>query len=280
MEIIESFVLDNRSRALPFYIELAGITYPDANYEIHRECSEFYVLEYIIDGGGYVNVNGKTFYASAGDVYLLPLGCKCHYYSDPNTPFTKIWMNVNGELCAQLLRTYNLTSKYHFENVDLYSKFATFLDICKDRTKPNNMIFSSCSTVFFDIIQTLYNHNHNESNINEYVLKAKHYCDMNIYEKIAVADVANEVSLSVSQLNRLFKKDFGTTVYSYILNCRIELSKSLLKGTAMPVSQISDRLNFADEHYFSNIFKKKTGVSPSEYRKKTDFTPSLITKAL
>lgn len=266
MEYIESFVLDNKLRALPFYVELAGITYPDPNYEIHRECSEFYVLEYIIDGGGYVNVNNKSFYVSAGDVYLLPLGCNCQYSADPNTPYTKIWMNINGELCKQLLHIYKLQDKYHFENIDLYPQFERFLELCKNQTWPNHD-FSKCSNIFFEIIQALYNHCYQEAVVNEYVIKAKQYCDMNIYEKITVTDVAEAVNLSVSQLNRLFKKEFDTTVYSYILNCRIEMSKSLLKGTAMSIFQISDKLNFADEHYFSNIFKKKTGITPSEYRK-------------
>ncbi len=267
MEEIESFVLDNNSRTLPFYVELAGITFPDPNYEIYRECSEFYVIEYIISGNGYVNVNDEQFYVSAGDVYLLPIGCKCHYYSDSNTPYTKIWMNVNGELCKHLLQAYNLHNKFHFENVDLYQYFQNFINICKDKSQQNNVIFARCSTIFFEIIQALHTAYHEENSINEYVLTAKHYCDMNIYEKTSVDNVANAVNLSVSQLNRLFKKEFNTTVYSYILNCRIEMAKSLLKGTAMSISQISDKLNFADEHYFSNIFKKKTSMTPSEYRK-------------
>lgn len=267
MDIFECFVLDSNLKSLPFYVELAGITYPDPHYERSRNCSYSYVLEYVIEGGGYVTVNDKHFYVSAGDAYLLPLGCKCYYHADPHAPFTKIWIIVNGELCRQLLKSYNLNNKFHFKNVDLYDYFKNFLAVCKDRTLPYPVIFSKCSVIFFEIIQALY-HNYSEKiNMNEYVLNAKHYCDMHIYDKIAVTEIAENIGISVSQLNRLFKKELGTTIYSYILNCRIEMSKSLLKGTAMSISSISDKLNFADEHYFSNIFKKKVGMPPSEYRK-------------
>lgn len=275
MESIESFVLDNTSRALPFYIELTGITYPDANYEICRECSEFYVLEYIISGSGYVSVNGQSFSVSDGDVYILPLGCKCRYYADPNTPYTKIWMNVNGDLCKQLFDTYNLNTKYHFENINLHAQFEKFFALCKNRSIPQHLLFSECACVFFEIIQKLYRHSYKDIEINEYVMNAKHYCDMNLYTKININDVARHVCLSVSQLNRLFKREYGTTVYSYMLNCRIETSKSLLKGTALSISEISDKLNFTDEHYFSNIFKAKTGVSPSAYRIHPPFVEGL-----
>ena len=90
---------------------------------------------------------------------------------------------------------------------------------------------------------------------------------MHLYSKITINDIAKYVSLSVSQLNRLFKKEYGTTIYSYLLDCRIETAKSILKGTAMSVSEIAEKLNFTDEHYFSNIFKQQTGISPSKYRR-------------
>ena len=267
MEEIRSFILDHHTRNLPFYIELAGVTYPDINYGIRRECSEFYVLEYIINGSGYVHVNDQSFSVSAGDVYILPLGCKCYYYADSKTPYKKIWMNVNGEICKQLFRIYNLNTKYHFENLNVYPLFEKFLNLCKETNTSTQHIFSKCSCVFFEIIQALFNASYVENEINEYVLKAKHYCDMNLYTKITVEDVAGYISLSVSQLNRLFKKEYGTTVYSYLLNCRIETAKSLLKGTALSISEISEKLIFTDEHYFSNIFKKKVGLAPSAYRK-------------
>ncbi len=267
MEQIQSFVLDNKLRSLPFYIELAGITYPEPNYEISRVCSEFYVIEYIMSGKGYVNVNGEGFCVSSGDVYMLPLGCSCHYYSDKKTPYKKIWMNVNGELCRHLINAYHLDNRYHFENVNLYSEFKHAIEICKDKSLKTDAIFTKCSSIFFKIIQTLYAHSYEESTINEYVLAAKQYCDANICEKISVKNISDTVNISVSQLNRLFKKEFGKTVYSYLLDCRIELSKSLLKGTGMSIGQIADKLKFADEHYFSNIFKKKTSYTPTEYRK-------------
>lgn len=267
MEEIESFVIDNETKALPFYIELTGITYPDTGYEIYRECSDIYVLEYVISGCGHVTVDDYSFDVGEGDVYLIPLGSRCHYYSDKDDPYKKIWMNINGELCKQLLRTYELDNIFHYKNVNIYPPFEKLLNICKNKTHTNKFIFSSCSILFFEMIQLMYLSINKTLPVNEYVLNAKQFCDMNVYEKISVTDVAASVNMSVSQINRLFKKEYGTTIYSYMLDCRIETAKSLLNNTAMTISQISDKLNFADEHYFSNIFKKKTSYAPSEYRK-------------
>ncbi|MBQ9119826.1 MAG: helix-turn-helix domain-containing protein [Lachnospiraceae bacterium] len=269
MEQIESFVTDHNTKTLPFYVELAGITFPDASYAIKRENSYIYVLEYIIDGSGTVEVDGKTFTPSKGDVYLLPRGSNHHYYASKDTPFHKIWMNVNGALCEQLIQLYHLSGKYYFENIDLYDLFKEFLQICKTGASDMKSLFNECSIIFHKIIQRLSKHIEQDTTINEYALLAKDYCNRNTYQKIVIEDVAKHVGLSVSQLNRLFKQEFHSTVYAYLLNNKINTAKALLRGTSMTVSEIAYLLKFTDEHYFTNIFKKKTGMTPTECRKQS-----------
>lgn len=267
MEKIESFITDSDTKQLPFYVELAGVTYPDAGYEIRRECSEFFVLEYVMEGSGTVKVDGKVFYPSKGDVYFLPKGSCHHYFASKETPFKKIWMNVNGDLCGYLIQAYKLSGAYLFENIEVYYLFEQFLAICSQKEMDVRELYDKCSIIFLEIIQELARHSVGVRNVNEYASKAKDYCDRNIYQKITVEKVAEHVSLSVSQLNRIFKREFGLTVYVYILNNKINTAKSLLAGTAMTVSEIAFLLKFTDEHYFSNSFKRKTGMTPTEFRR-------------
>lgn len=267
MEKIKSFIIDEETKHLPFYVELTGITYPDPDYEIRRENSDIYVLEYVIDGCGVIEIDGQTFYPSKGDVYLLPAGSNHHYYASKETPYEKIWMNVNGELCRCLISAYGISGKYIFGNTGTYDLFAEFFAICDaQKEEPVEELFDRCSVIFMQILQQLsksFQHTHRD---NPYTLAAKNFCDRNLYQKISLDDVSKETGLSVSHLNRLFKKEFGVTVYAYLLNARINTAKSLLKGTALSISEISYLLKFADEHYFSNIFKEKTGMSPSRFR--------------
>lgn len=268
MEKIESFVVDKRLATLPFYVELAGITYPTPNYDIVRECSDIFVLEYIIDGTGTVEVDGKVFHPRKGDVYLLPKGSRHHYYAAKNDPFHKIWMNVNGDLCRQLIQLYRLSGKYHFRDIDLYEPFDRFLRICENRDTDIVLLYDQCSLVFLEILQKLSHHIEKKTAVNEYAAQAKEFCDRNIYQKIAAQDAAKQVGLSVSQLNRLFKQEYGCTVYAYILRNKISTAKALLSGTSLAVSEIAFLLKFADEHYFSSIFKQKTGMTPTQWRKR------------
>lgn len=266
MEKIESFLPDRAVTSLPFYVELAGISYPNPNYDIQRERSDIYVLEYIISGTGTVEVDGKIFHPTAGDVYLLPRGSRHHYYASREDPFHKIWMNVSGDLCPQLIRLYRLSGKYHFRNIDLREQFERFLKICQDRDTDIRVLCDRCSLVFLEILQHLSRHMEQKSAANEYAAQAKDFCDRNIYQKITVNDAAKHVGLSVSQLNRLFKQEYDSTVYAYILSNKISTAKALLTGTSMAVSEIAFLLKFADEHYFTNIFKQKTQMTPTQFR--------------
>jgi AraC family transcriptional regulator, arabinose operon regulatory protein len=267
MEIIESFVLDHTIMTLPFYVELAGITYADPTYEIKRENSWINVLEYVTEGSGTVHVDGNDYTVRRGDVYLLPIGSSHRYCASKDEPFTKIWMNVSGDLCTQLIQIYKLRGQYYFHNIDIHSLFEKFLDVCKNRDNNTKLTYNKCSLIFMEIIQQLSAHIEKTTVVNESVAAAKHFCDNNIYERISAVDAARKVGLSVSQLNRLFRKEYSTTVYAYILSTKINTAKALLSGTSMAVKDIAFMLNFADEHYFTNIFKHKTGRTPTEWRK-------------
>lgn len=266
MEKIQSFIIDDNIRKLPFYVELAGITFPDINYNIQRENSDIYVLEYIMEGCGIVEIDGQTFFPSKGDVYLLPYGSRHHYSASKEQPFTKIWMNINGELCRQLIQLYGLTGTYYFENINIYPLFEQFLELCEKKEYDTIELYNKCGLIFLEIIQELSKQHEKKAAINKYAAYAKNYCDRNIYKKIFLKDIAKCIGISISQLNRLFRQEFGITVYSYILNNKINIAKSLLSGTSMSVTEIAFLLNFTDEHYFSNIFKKKTGLTPTQWR--------------
>lgn len=68
-------------------------------------------------------------------------------------------------------------------------------------------------------------------------------------------------------LNRIFRQATGKTIFQYLTEVRISHAKELLGTTALKISQISERVGFSDESYFSKVFKKTTGMTPMNYMK-------------
>lgn len=266
MEKIRTFVIDKAAEKLPFRVHMAGVTYPTQGYEISRFSSEYFVLEYVTTGSGVVSVNGETFAVTAGDVYLLPRGSRHRYYASKDDPFSKIWMNCNGPLCGRLTDIYRIADKCHFKSAEallpLFEKMLTVAEECAP-----SEVHLRCGVIFHEIVASLAATFSSSKGENEYAAAAKSYCDRNVYEKLTAADVAREVGLSPSHLGRVFSAEYGVTLYAYILELKLDTAKTLLRGTSMRIGEIAHALRFTDEHYFSNVFKKKTGMTPGEWRR-------------
>lgn len=85
--------------------------------------------------------------------------------------------------------------------------------------------------------------------------------------EIGLSVIAATLMISPSYLSRNFKKHHGVTITQYITNCRIEHAKTLLLKSGLSVSHIAHNVGFQDFFYFSKLFKKNTGMSPSQFRK-------------
>ncbi len=268
MEHIISFLHPNDIAANQFHVQLVGISYPDPNYIVNRENSNIYSIEYIIDGEGTIQIDDEVYYPSKGDIYILPQGRNHHYYSSAQNPWTKIWMNVSGSVCDLLIRAYHLENTYLIKNLDLCYLFEKFLTCCEQKDIAQNVLSQQCALVFHEILIKISAHLHEDiQKTNTLAFDIKQYIDKNIYEKLSIQKISEAICLSSSQINRVFKNEFHQTPYDYILSRKIETSKLLLSNTNLSIKQVAFRLNFADEHYFSNCFKAKTGVPPGKYAK-------------
>ena len=87
-----------------------------------------------------------------------------------------------------------------------------------------------------------------------------------VYKKVELDSIASELHLSKSTIIRIFKKAYGTTPYEFLIDRKIEAAKTLLSSSCMLVKEISEKLCFTDEHYFSSLFLKRVGECPTDYR--------------
>ncbi len=91
-----------------------------------------------------------------------------------------------------------------------------------------------------------------------------------IYENLAspptISELSAESCLSVSRFSHLFTEVVGKSPNEFIISLRIDKAKELLEGTGLSVREISESVGFADQNYFSRVFKDRTGVSPMSFR--------------
>jgi len=92
------------------------------------------------------------------------------------------------------------------------------------------------------------------------------YIHRNIQQSLSLNDVAEAAYLSPSYLSRLFKKYLHVNFVEYVNNQKIALAQEKLALTLTPINQVSAQLGFSQTSYFTKIFKRKTHLTPSEFR--------------
>ena len=93
------------------------------------------------------------------------------------------------------------------------------------------------------------------------------YVYENFREKITMKDICAALGRTKSAICPAFKEKYGVTVMDYLTELRIEEAKKMLSETDMTVSEISDEIGFSETSYFSKVFFKTVGKSPSHYRR-------------
>lgn len=250
----------------PFHISLAGITYENPSYAIERRNSELLVVEYVISGSGTVCVDGKNNRANAGDMYIIPSYSSHKYFSNPANPWKKIWFNVEGTLCNELLRIYNLEKNIVFKHTKGYDYMKRMLSLCENKSLSSKEINTAATVIFMEIVLYLYELSSTNKTVSPEAEVLKKYIDVNIEKNITLDELSGLIFRSKSQTVRIFKNAYQKTPYDYLLAQKISRAKILLKNTSLSVKETAYALGFCDEHYFSNIFKKRTGVSPKVFR--------------
>lgn len=96
----------------------------------------------------------------------------------------------------------------------------------------------------------------------------KQYIEVNYRSPITVETIAEYYHFSTSYISRIFRKYHGVPPFKYILSLRMEEAKQLiLNNDDLNISLISEMVGYTDPHYFSRIFSKMTGMSPSEFKR-------------
>lgn len=263
-EEAKAFVLTTRDQ--PVQLELCGVSYCDGTYRIARNNVPLYVFEYVIKGTGTVVVDGKSYTASAGDVYIIPEGSDHVYYSDDKDPWIKVFFNVRGRLIGQLLKLYGLAGRVVMPGDELLPLFLQFYDVAKSSSVHDDVI-GPCTLKMHEIIQRLGAAAKENPAASEEALRLKGMLDSRVSGNISTEEMAAAIFRSKDYVIKLFKREFGETPHAYFLRQKMALAQSLLTGTKLPVKQVAAALGYEDQHYFSNVFKKETGMAPLEYRK-------------
>ena len=231
-----------------------------------------YVLTYVLEGEFKFYLKNKVFSLKAGDLYYIPMNVPMMQENKPNVPCKYYALAVVGSDAPTLFARAGLTAEtpvLSLNDKTVEGKMQHIYQLCG---KENFLSIAKANVEFFDLLCLLFaknpqNKQPEKSIAHTYVEQVRRFIETNYYYDINVNDIAAALHLSRSYLSSTFKKLCGTTIKNYITEYRLTKSFDLLINTQTNISKIASSVGFTDFVTFYRAFKKKTGFSPSHYRK-------------
>ena len=221
-------------------------------------------LYYIIDGKANITLpSGEITTLIPGKWYLLPNGCSFDFNCEHNLEHIYFHLKISSFSGIDLLQNCKKPVFIDYPQFN-HLELIKYLD-CYD-TLSGIYVHQFVEKLIFLILDK----NKILLEVKEFspcVSNAIKYINNNLSLQLSLSEILTDTFVSKSTLTKHFKKELGISVHEYIFDKIMFEVEQLLLQTKMSIGEISDKYKFYDQFYFSRIFKKRYGISPSEYRK-------------
>jgi AraC-like DNA-binding protein len=157
----------------------------------------------------------------------------------------------------------------------LEQDFRDMLDSLKDSTVGQSKRFDGAALKFLEIVIKLTNmqkvagtRKDNLMSVEKEMNTLVEYITMNPKRIVSNQELADVIFRSKDYVIKRFFANFGVTPYDYQIQQKMFSARNMLANMNLSVKEIADALGYYDQHYFSYMFKKRCGMSPTQYRKK------------
>ncbi|GBU09528.1 ara regulon transcriptional activator [Gammaproteobacteria bacterium] len=239
-----------------------------------------YILNMTVEGQGKVFEGEDEFYCNEGDLLLFPPDYAHYYRRSPHSlswqhrwvyfrprAYWANWLKwkktSNG--IGQLSLSLNMENKKH-----IIQEFDQLLNQIDQTYKAGR---STSEDLAINLLERLLIRCFEESSdfltkkIDPRIQDVCQYLTENLAQERSLEQIARHICLSPSRLAHLFRKETGVNLMRWREDQRISLAKQLLQNPAISIAKIANEVGYEDQFYFSRVFLKRVGISPSLFRK-------------
>ncbi|MDR0497509.1 MAG: AraC family transcriptional regulator [Treponema sp.] len=235
-----------------------------------RVLPEFQMI-YITEGEGIFSCNGSNYQVKPGCIMLVLPGLKHMYQPLLETGWQEFWVGFKGSYFFRLLEEGRFSKEHIFLRPGLNDTILSFFSQIFDEVRNQRPLyqFKTCALILSLIAEVLTRERRKEqpNYYEKIVAQAIYLMDSTVYTAINLPFISEQVGISTSRLNEIFKTYTSMTPYQYYIDIKIHKAESLLEKEDLPVKEAAHRMGFEDQYYFSRLFKNKTGISPSDWKK-------------
>ncbi|MDR1307373.1 MAG: AraC family transcriptional regulator [Treponema sp.] len=226
---------------------------------------------YITEGEGVFNADDRSYQVKPGSFILILPGMKHSYKPVFEIGWQEYWAGFKGDYFTRMLVEGIISPQHIFFDIGIRDDFITAYNRILEEVRTQQPLYQlrACSGILY-ILAEILTHERRGKKPNHYqtiVEKAKRLMGSRVESILNLTDISAELGLSPSRFNEIFKTYTAMTPYQYFIQLKIHRAGHLLEDENVSVKEVSFSLGFEDQYYFSRLFKNKTGIAPSEWKK-------------
>ena len=225
--------------------------------KISSSSIRYYDLTLLLRGSLHYKVNGEDIMLRSGDIILISPGdTRFRYDSSEKVDYISFNFYSKEEISLPCKMERAIGSDTLLL-ISAYDEFYRHAHL--DNKEKNEHLLACILLMLEDRVK--------ETRYNPLTLKIIEYIHSNLSKKITLDDIGKVTFFSPVYCDSVFKRETGRSIIDYLLEARVSEAKRLLVEASLSLTTVSELVGFDDYNYFSRVFKKRTGYTPSEYRK-------------
>lgn len=241
--------------------------YQDCGRATERGC----IFQYTVSGEGILEYNRKKCRMRPGQAFLIERPGQYRYYTAPNASHWEIKFISLNIVSLNIWR--DITEQYGHvievaENSGILQCWKKIYDLALNEQLNSFFLTSGYAYEFMMQVHETLNLESKKHFSSDVVQNCINLIQTEYKESLSLEYLATECGISASYLSRLFRQSLQISPIQYLIQYRIEKACSLLLRNNLRAEDVAHQVGFYDYNYFSRVFKRVTGLSPKEYRKK------------
>lgn len=253
-----------------------------SDYVFRGETHDFWEFVYIINGNAEACADGRTIILSKNHiVFHKPMEFHTLCPKDnKGAVFFIMSFSAKGKAMENFKdKVFYLGDEQYKNLMDIIEFLKSSNDIPKENSSPVAFLYKIKNDKFYgqelkilterfliSLLKSKNDYGKNESNEIFTYRQSLYIIENTLNENMSVSKLAERCNVSTAYLKKVFSKHAGLGIHEYILESKIILAKQML-SSGLSVTDVAESLAFSSQNYFSFVFKRRTGLSPSEYKK-------------